>query len=72
MSVYQIQVYTLLILTAIQLTILIKKLWSFKQLETSKKNRWTFFLIVYSSLSALIFIWRQMDDYEELNKIKSA
>ena len=68
MKAYYIQIGTLQALTILQLVILIKKLWSFKNLEKTKKTEWTWLLILFSSISALIFLWKRVDEFEETNK----
>ena len=72
MKAYYIQVGTLQALTILQLVILIRKLWSFKNLEKSKKSDWTWLLILFNSITSLIFIWKRVDEFEELNNKKSA
>ena len=72
MKVYYIQVGTLQALTILQLVILIRKLWSFKNLEKSKKMDWTWLLIIFNLITSLIFIWKRVDEFEELNIKKSA
>jgi heme/copper-type cytochrome/quinol oxidase subunit 4 len=68
MNEYYIQIFIIQGLTIIQLIFLIKKLWSFKNLEKSKKSEWTWILILFSSISSLIFIWNKVDEFEVLNK----
>ena len=68
MKAYYIQVGTLQALIILQLVILIKKLWSFKNLEKTRKTEWTWLLILFSSISALIFLWKRVDEFEEINK----
>ncbi|MDX1446968.1 hypothetical protein [Lishizhenia sp.] len=70
MKAYYIQVGTLQALTILQLVILIRKLWSFKNLEKSKKSDWTWLLILFNSITSLIFIWKRVDEFEELNNKK--
>lgn len=67
MRIYYIQTGTLVALTLIQLVILIRKLWSFKNVERPKKSNWTWMLILFSSISSLIFIWKKVDEFEALN-----
>ena len=63
MEAYNFQITILKILTIIQVGILILKLWSFKQLEKSRKRDWTWILILFNSISALIFIWKKVDKF---------
>ncbi len=70
MKIYYIQIGTLQGLTILQLVILIRKLWSFKNLERSKKSNWTWILILFNPISILIFIWKKVDHFEELNNDK--
>jgi len=72
MKAYYIQVGTLQALTILQLVILIRKLWSFKNLEKSKKSDWTWLLILFNSITSLIFIWKRVDEFEELNNKNKA
>jgi hypothetical protein len=68
MDAYYIQIATLQGLTIIQLVILIKKLWSFKNLEKSRKSDWTWILILFNSIASLIFIWKRVDEFAEKNE----
>jgi hypothetical protein len=72
MKAYYIQIGALQALTILQLVILIRKLWSFKNLEKSRKSNWTWLLILFNSITSLIFIWKRVDEFEELNNKKSA
>ena len=67
MKAYYIQIIILQTLTIIQVIVLIRKLWSFKNLEKSKKSNWTWILIVFNSISSLIFIWEKVDLFEEID-----
>jgi len=71
MEVYYIQVGILQGLTLLQLIILIRKLWSFKHVEKSKKSEWTWLLIIFNSISSLIFIWKHVDNLSDLNRMNS-
>jgi hypothetical protein len=51
----------------IQMILLIRKLWSFKNIEKSKKSEWTWLLILFNPITSLIFIWKRVDEFEELN-----
>ena len=68
MKAYYIQIGILQGLNIIQLVILLRKLWSFKNLEKSRKTDWTWILILFNSIASLIFIWKRVDEFEELNK----
>ena len=70
MKAYYFQIGILQTLIILQLVILIRKLWSFKNLDKSKKKNWTWLLILYNLLTCLFFIWKQLDEFEELNNIK--
>ena len=72
MKAYYIQVATLQSLTILQLVILIRKLWSFKNLEKSKKTDWTWLLIIFNSITSLISLWKRVDEFEELNNKKGS
>ena len=61
MSAYSLQNFILLALTIVQLIILIMKLWSLKTVPKSIKQDWTGILIFFSSISAFIFIWFNLD-----------
>lgn len=67
MKAYYIQIGIFQGLTIIQLIILIRKLWSFKKLEKSIKSDWTWILILFNSIASLIFIWKRVDKFEELD-----
>jgi hypothetical protein len=67
MEAYYVQVGTLQALTITQMIILLRKLWSFKNIENSKKSEWTWLLILFNSITSLIFIWKRVDQFEALN-----
>lgn len=67
MEAYYIQVGVLKLMTIIQLVVLLRKLWSFKNLEKSKKSEWTWALILFNLIASLIYIWKRLDQHEELN-----
>ena len=67
MKAYQIQMFTLQVLTVAQLIILIKKLRSFKKIDKSILTEWTWILIIFNFISTLIFIWKKMDELELMN-----
>lgn len=70
MKVYHIQLFTLQVLSIIQLIFLIRILWSFKHVEKSKKSEWTWILIVFSSLSCLVFIWSKINEFEKMDRMR--
>ena len=72
MTTYYFQVVILQVLTITQLIILIRRLWSFKNLEKSKKSFWTWILILLNPITVLVFIWKKVDEFEELNNLSSA
>ena len=51
-------------LTIIQVIVLIRYLWKINKLERKIKTDWTFLLIVFNSVSSLIFIWKKIDEFE--------
>ena len=65
MDVYCAQIIILQSLTIIQLIILIKKVWSFDNIDKSKKKNWTWILILFNSIASLIFIWKKIDEFEK-------
>lgn len=67
MKVYYIQIGILQGLTILQIAILIRKVWSFKNLERSRKSNWTWILILFNQIFCLIFIWKTVDEFEALN-----
>ncbi len=68
-KIYYIQLATLYTLTIIQLSVLIKTLWSFKAIEKSKKTEWTWFLIIFYFIGPTIFIWYKVDEFKEKNSL---
>lgn len=67
MDMYYLQLGALQILTLTQVIVLIKKLWSFQKVKKSIKVEWTWILILFSSISSVIFIWRKVDELEAIN-----
>jgi len=66
-NVYYIQLVILQVLVTVQFVIIMRKLWSFRNLEKSKKTEWTVMLLIFNPISSLIFIWRKVDQLEENN-----
>ena len=58
MNSYYTQMTLLNVLALIQLTILIRRLWSFKNIPKATKSSWTLLLIIFNSISSLIYIWK--------------
>ncbi len=69
---YNLQIGFVHALTIIQISVLIYKLWSFKNVEKEIKKEWTWILIICASISSLYFLWKRMDELEELNNFKSS
>jgi len=67
MRVYYIQLISIFTFSIIQLIYLIRKLWSYKNLKKSIKTNWTWLLIIYTSITSLIFIWKKIDEFENSN-----
>lgn len=67
MTLYNIQMIVLSVLVILQLIILIRKLWSFKNIEKSTKTNWTLLLIFFAQISAWVFIWKKIDEFEGKN-----
>jgi len=68
MNAYYIQVGILDTLLIIQLIVLIKKLWSFKNLDKSAKIEWTIYMIIFNTIAILIMIWSKLDEFEKINE----
>lgn len=71
MKAYYFQVGALHFLTLVQLIFLLRKLWSFKAIEKSKKTEWTWLLLIYPYVTCSIFIWKKFDEFEKLNGYQS-
>ena len=67
MEIYYLQTGIIQLFTIIQIIILIRKLWSFKNIEKSKKTEWTWLLILFTMLTSVIFIWKKVDEFDKLN-----
>ncbi len=65
---YHLQLGTIQIMIFVQLVILIKKLWSFKNLEKSRKWDWTWILIAFNLVTSLVFIWKKVEEFEKIKK----
>lgn len=50
------------------LIILIRRLWNFKSVDRSKKSNWTWLMIIFNSLTILIYIWKIDDQLTTENK----
>ena len=56
----------------IQIGYLIFRLWRYKNLKKSIKTNWTILLILFNSITSLIYIWKKDDEFLELNNKHSA
>ena len=72
MRTYYIQVFTIQALTIIQLIVLIRRLWHYKSLTRSKKNEWTWLLILFSQITTLLFIWKKDEEFHLINDEQEA
>ena len=68
MKAYYIQIGILDTLLIMQLIVLTKKIWSFKNLGKSAKIEWTIYLIIFNIIATLIVIWSKLDEFENINK----
>jgi len=50
-----------------QIIYLLKKLWSFKNIDKSIKNDWTWLLIFFAVICSPIFIWKKYEKFNILN-----
>lgn len=66
----EIQGIIILTLVAIQATILIFRIWSFKNIDKNKKGENTYFLIGFNFIAALSYIWKTDDYFIKMNKKK--
>lgn len=48
--------------------ILIRRLWNFKNTDSSKKSTWTWLMILFNAVTALIYIWKIDDQMTRENK----
>ena len=55
-------------LILIQIGYLIYRLWSYKSIDKEKKTMWTVLLLIFNSISSLIYIWKKDNEFEKLNK----
>jgi hypothetical protein len=69
MNAYRTQHFTLFILQIGAWTYLIRRLWSFKHIEKSKKTTWTCLMIFFfSQFTTLYYIWTKDDELMLENK----
>lgn len=68
MDAYPVEILTLQGLTIIQLVILIRRIWKFKNVPKSDKWDWTGILIFFSLILILIYIWKKDDEFVEMDK----
>lgn len=68
MEQYYLQIGIIQTLVIIQVIVLLKKLWSFKEIKKSKKTEWTWLLILFTFITNFIFIWFEVDELNEKNK----
>jgi len=67
MNAYYIQVGILQVSNLVIMVVLLRKLWSFKHIERSKKTEWTWLLILFPPVSSVIFVWKSVDRFRDLN-----
>jgi hypothetical protein len=67
MDIYYLQVFIIQGLTIVQLVILLRRLWHYKTLDRSKKNEWTWLLILFPSITSLIYIWKKDQEFYQIN-----
>ena len=68
MNAYYAVVAAVQIMTLIQIIVLLYKLWSFKKIERKIKIDWTWLLILFTPIAAIVFIWSRFDSFNKLNK----
>ncbi|RZS92004.1 hypothetical protein [Aquimarina brevivitae] len=51
----------------IQISYLIYRLWTYKNVEKDKKTMWTVLLVIFNLITSLIFIWKKDNEFEQLN-----
>ena len=68
LAIYNLVLVCFLVLSFFQIAYLIVCLWRIKTMERKVKINWTLLLIVYSSISCLIFIWNKLDVFEGGNE----
>lgn len=61
MTTYYIWTISINVMILTTMTILIRRLWSFKNVDKSKKTKWTWLMILFNSVTTLIYIWK-IDD----------
>ena len=64
----EIQGIIVLTLVIIQATILIFRIWSFKNVDRNKKGENTYYLIGFNFIAALSYIWNTDDYFIKLNE----
>jgi len=67
MKSYNSQMIILWIMNLFQIIYLLKKLWSFKNIDKSIKNDWTWLLIFFAVICSPIFIWKKYEKFNILN-----
>ena len=67
MNVFYAEVAVVQLVTLTQVIFLLHQLWSFKKIERKIKVAWTWFLFLFTAISALVLIWSRFDTFDELN-----
>ena len=52
------------ILMIIQIIFLIRYLWRIESIDKKIKSNWTGLMILFAQITALIFIWKKIDEFE--------
>ena len=65
---YESQGIVLIGLIFFQEIILIFRIWSFKNVTTSKKAENTFYLIGFNLVAGAVYVWRTDDNFIKMNK----
>jgi len=67
-DIYKVINKTFQLLVLIQLIILIRRLWRFKNLEKSAKWNWTALLIFFNAITGFIYIWKKDSQFVDMDK----
>jgi hypothetical protein len=70
-TAYYIQMGIINALTLSVSIFLIVRIWRFKNIDRSRKSGWTFLILFFGNLVALIYIWKKDADFARDNELNS-
>ena len=65
---YNTAVITINVLILISMLVLLRRIWKFENITTTKKSNWTWWIILFNVVAMHIYIWKMDDQFSEGNR----